>query len=97
MKRREIETQLQAAMLRGDDAAVEELLSALLAEGGTLYEELPASKVFEIADKADTAEEALTLLATAFPEAETGYIAGLFRQRAAEQSKMAERYELERH
>ncbi len=40
-------------------------------------------------------EEALRLLGTAFPEAEIQYIAGLFQQRGAEQSKMAKRYKLE--
>ncbi len=37
----------------------------------------------------------MQLLAAAFPEAETQYIADLFHQRAAAQSKREERYKLE--
>ena len=41
MNRCEIENQLRDAMARGDVAAVEKLVEALIAEGGTLYEDLP--------------------------------------------------------
>ncbi len=37
----------------------------------------------------------MQLLAAAFPEAETQYIADIFHQRAAAQSKREERYKLE--
>ena len=42
LTRREIETRLQDAILRDDPVLIERLLSALIAEGGTLYEDLPA-------------------------------------------------------
>ena len=53
------------------------------------------TEVFEIADSANTPEEGVQSLAAAFPEAETQYIADLFHQRAAAQSKREERYKLE--
>ena len=56
----------------------------------------PPSKVYEIADRADTPEGAVRLLAEAFPEAETQYIADLFQQREAEQTKKVERFALEK-
>ena len=42
LTRREIETRLQDAILRNEPVLVERFLSALIAEGGTLYEDLPA-------------------------------------------------------
>ncbi len=53
-------------------------------------------KVYEIANKADTAEETVKLLAEAFPLADTQYIAELFRKREKEQSKQIAALNLEK-
>lgn len=55
----------------------------------------PASRVYDIADRAGTPDEAVRLLAVAFPEAEPEHIAAIFRHKAEAYAKLEERYRLE--
>ncbi len=55
----------------------------------------PASRVYDIADKAGTPEEVVRLLAAAFPEAEPEHIAAIFRHKADAYAKLEERFRLE--